>query len=65
MTNLVGRGQMNPQVRFLSRAPGYTVFLTSTEAVLGFRTPRETEASGKPAASQESASPASLRAYCR
>src|SRR5256885_1733993 len=28
------RGQTDPQVKFLSRGPGYTVFLTSTEAVL-------------------------------
>jgi len=27
-------GQVDPQVRFLARAPGYTVFLTSAEAVM-------------------------------
>lgn len=27
-------GQMDPQVRFLARGPGYTLFLTATEAVL-------------------------------
>jgi uncharacterized repeat protein (TIGR01451 family) len=30
-------GQTDPQVRFLSRAPGYTLFLTQDEAVLALR----------------------------
>src|SRR5262249_11718357 len=30
----VNRGQADEQVKFLARAPGYTAFLTSTEAVL-------------------------------
>src|SRR2546422_10756929 len=30
----VNRGQTDPQVKFLSRGPGYTLFLTPTEAVL-------------------------------
>src|SRR5256885_9181003 len=30
------RGQTDPRVRFLSRGSGYTVFLTSNEAVLAF-----------------------------
>ncbi|MGH7372580.1 MAG: SBBP repeat-containing protein, partial [Candidatus Methylomirabilales bacterium] len=38
----VNRGQTDEQVRFLARGPGYTLFLTPTEAVLGVRT----EASG-------------------
>ena len=32
------RGQTNSQVRFLSRGPGYTLLLNSTETVLAFRT---------------------------
>ena len=31
------RGQTDPQVRFLSRGPGYTLFLTPTEAVFSLR----------------------------
>lgn len=31
------RGQTNAQVKFLSRTPGYTLFLTSTEAVMTLR----------------------------
>jgi hypothetical protein len=30
----VNRGQTDPQVKFLSRGPGYTLFLTATDAVL-------------------------------
>ena len=33
------RGQTDSQVEFLSRGPGYTLFLTPTEAVLALRTP--------------------------
>src|SRR5262245_40501231 len=33
------RGQTNPQVKFLSRGSGYTLFLTSTEAVLSLHRP--------------------------
>src|SRR5687768_8566470 len=29
----LNRGQTDPQVKFLSRGPGYTLFLTATEAV--------------------------------
>jgi uncharacterized repeat protein (TIGR01451 family) len=31
------RGQIDPQVKFLSRGPGYALFLTATEAVLALR----------------------------
>jgi hypothetical protein len=31
------QGQTDAQVRFLARGPGYTVYLTSTEAVLALR----------------------------
>ena len=31
------QGQTDPQVRFLSRGPGYTLFLTPDEAVFNFR----------------------------
>ena len=31
------RGQTDPRVKFLSRGPGYSLFLTSTEAVLTLR----------------------------
>jgi uncharacterized protein (TIGR03437 family) len=33
------RGQTDPQARFVSRGPGYALFLTSTEAVLTLRKP--------------------------
>ncbi|MEK7408157.1 MAG: SBBP repeat-containing protein [Acidobacteriota bacterium] len=33
----VNRGQTEPQVRFLARGRGYTLFLTATEAVLALR----------------------------
>jgi len=36
------RGQTDPQVKFLSRGPGYTVFLTATQAVLALKKPGET-----------------------
>ena len=44
------RGQTDPQVKFLSRGPGYTVFLTSTEAVLALHGSegRPTHASPRP-----------------
>lgn len=33
------RGQTDPQVKFLSRGPGYTLFLTPTEAILALKQP--------------------------
>src|SRR6516225_8803781 len=33
------QGQTDPQVKFLSRGSGYTLFLTGNKAVLGLRTP--------------------------
>lgn len=41
----VNQGQVNPQVKFLARGPGYSLFLTSTEAVLTLRS----DAAGKSA----------------
>ena len=35
------RGQSDSQVRFLSRGPGYTLFLTANEAVLSLRRPEQ------------------------
>jgi len=35
----VGGGQTDSRVKFLSRGPGYTLFLTPTEAVLALRKP--------------------------
>jgi hypothetical protein len=35
------QGQAASQVEFLSRSSGYTLFLTSTEAVLALRRPQE------------------------
>ena len=50
LTFEANRGQTDPQVKFLSRGPGYTVFLTSTEAVLALNGSegRPTGASPKP-----------------
>ena len=36
----INEGQVDPAVKFLSRGPGYDLFLTSTEAVLSLRKPR-------------------------
>lgn len=36
----VNEGQVDQSVKFLSRGPGYDLFLTSTEAVLSLRKPR-------------------------
>jgi hypothetical protein len=43
------QGQTDAQVKFLSRGNGYTVFLTSTEAVLSLRRPRESTRSSRTA----------------
>src|SRR5713226_10047437 len=40
------RGQTDPQVRFLARGRGYTVFLTPTEAVLTLVDPRQAALAG-------------------
>lgn len=37
----VNQGQTDAQVKFLARGPGYTLFLTSTEAVLVLQQPAE------------------------
>jgi hypothetical protein len=37
------QGQTDPEVKFLARGPGYTLFLTPTEAVLALRQARATE----------------------
>ena len=37
------QGQTDPQVKFLSRGSGYTLFLTPTEAVLALRKPQENQ----------------------
>src|SRR5262249_40781627 len=39
----VNRGQTDPLVKFLSRGPGYNLFLTSSEAVLEFAKPSAAE----------------------
>ena len=36
------KGQTDEKVKFLSRGSGYTLFLTSTEAVLSLIRPEET-----------------------
>src|SRR5688500_2920869 len=43
------QGQTDPRVKFFSRGNGYTVFLTSTEAVLALRpqTPRPTDSASQ------------------
>jgi hypothetical protein len=35
----LNRGQTDPQVKFLSRGPGYTLFLTATDAVMSLASP--------------------------
>src|SRR5437867_10097 len=58
------RGQADPQVKFLSRGPHHTLFLTFDEAVMVFRKP-EPSAKGKPAkvkpAKREKAMQAAIR----
>jgi hypothetical protein len=39
LTFEANRGQFNPRVKFLSRGPGYSLFLTAREAVLALRKP--------------------------
>ncbi|MGH2360435.1 MAG: SBBP repeat-containing protein [bacterium] len=46
------RGQTDPQVKFLSRGPGYILFLTSTDAVLVLKN-RQTALSGQRSAEGE------------
>ena len=41
-------GQSNPRVKFLSRGPGYTLFLTGGEAVLSMREPSAGSPPGSP-----------------
>jgi Beta-propeller repeat/Abnormal spindle-like microcephaly-assoc'd, ASPM-SPD-2-Hydin len=45
------RGQTDPQVKFLSRAKGYTAFLTARGVVLTVRPKEVVKAEGKPASS--------------
>jgi len=44
------RGQVDPQVKFVSRGPGFDLFLTSTEAVMALRKSAAPSKPGKPAA---------------
>lgn len=48
------RGQTDPQVKFLSRAKGYTAFLTASGVVLTVRPKEVVKAEGKPASSAAS-----------
>ena len=41
-------GQSDPRVKFLSRGPGYTLFLTADEAVLSMREPSAGSRPGSP-----------------
>jgi len=41
------QGQTAGEVKFLSRGPGYSLFLTSTEAVLALRKPKSPSSSGR------------------
>ncbi len=57
------RGQTNPQVQFLSRGPGYTLFLTADEAVLKLQNLEADTASARstPIRDADPQSPAILR----
>jgi CSLREA domain-containing protein len=55
------QGQTDPQVRFLSRGPGYDLFLTPTEAVLTLRKPQSPSLDRLEAAPTKDVSSASLR----
>jgi hypothetical protein len=44
------RGQTDPQVKFLARGGGYSLFLTPTEAVLKLRAPASVKKQAKPGA---------------
>ena len=56
------QGQTDPQVKFLSRGPGYSLFLTSTEAVLALRKP-DHQGDAKPPRSLKIARPAVKAAH--
>ncbi len=43
LTFEANHGQTDPQVKFLSRGPGYNLFLTATEAVMDLRAPAPAE----------------------
>ncbi len=47
------RGQTDPQVKFLSRAKGYTAFLTASGVVLSVRPKEVVKPAGKPAVSMK------------
>lgn len=51
----VNRGQTDAGVKFLARGPGYTVFLTSTEAVLALQKPHLSSAVARPPAAAANA----------
>ena len=53
----INRGQTDPQVKFLSRGNGYSLFLTGSEAVLALKKPGAR--SQKPSAAFKSAHPGS------
>jgi len=44
------QGQVDPQVNFLSQGSGYTLFLTSTEAVMSLQQPASNQGTNVPAA---------------
>jgi len=52
------QGQVDSRVRFLAQGPGYTLFLTSSEAVLALPAPSR---AGKPSADREHSSTMAMR----
>jgi hypothetical protein len=57
------RGQTDSEVKFLSRGNGYSLFLTSTEAVLALTTPRRGDAETRRENHGERGTASSLHAY--
>jgi hypothetical protein len=51
----LNKGQVDPRVKFISRGPGYTLFLTPTEAVFSLR-----HAAASPPSNSDAATPLAL-----
>ena len=55
----LNQGQTDPQVQFLARGPGYTLFLTKTETVLALRKVQEPSTLDSLRSTERSTAPAS------
>src|SRR5450759_4579325 len=53
LTFEANQGQTDPRVKFLSRGPGYTLFLTSTDAVIRLRKKEDKSLLAQPGAANQ------------